>query len=59
MDTDVNVSVFEFNRHPSGHTSSLPNSSVGTSCSAPIHCRGIKKPALWFVTISMASRSGT
>src|SRR5260370_25098473 len=32
---------------PSGHTSSLLNSPVGTSCSAPIHCRGIKKPGLW------------
>ena len=30
---------------PSGQTSSFARSSVGTSCNAPIHCRGIRNPA--------------
>ncbi len=44
---------------PSGQTSSVRRSSGDTFWSAPIHCRGIKRPAPWLVTTSIASRSGT
>jgi len=44
---------------PSGQISSLAKSSIGTSCKAPIHPRGIRNPAWRVVMISIESRSAT